>query len=90
MQTKQCKNCTHFWQHYALSNRRIFRVYCGHCTFTKPKRKRPDHAACEHFEPAPSDEAAFVNKEYLSKELLQYLLQLELLPPIVEDPQRIK
>jgi len=77
-----CKNCTHFLQHYAFDNRKIFRVYCGHCTFPKIRRRKPHTKACEHFQLAPPDEDAFVSKEYLSKELLRYLLTLELLPPI--------
>jgi len=72
----------YFHQHYAFDNRKIFRVYCGHCTLGKIKRKLPDTVACDGFVVAPPDEDAFVTKEYLSKELLQYLLHLELLPPI--------
>lgn len=33
------------------------------------------------------DEQAFATKEYLSKELLQYLLNLELLPTIENAPE---
>lgn len=84
MNVKQCKNCQHFVQHLALNKRRIFRVYCGHCTYGKSKRKLPDSNACENYVPGPSAEEAFVTKEYLSKELLQYMLQLELLPEIEE------
>lgn len=80
-----CKDCAHFHQHYALNNRQIFRVYCGHCTASRQKRRRPDAQACEYFSPAPPDEDAFVTKEYLSKELLQYLLRLELLPEIKDE-----
>ena len=82
MEKTFCKNCVHFRQHYALDKRHIFRVYCGHCTFPKVRRKRPDAAACEQYTPAAPDESAFATKEYLSKELLQYLLRLELLPEI--------
>lgn len=48
----------------------------------KAKRKLPDTIACGHYFLADPDEQAFVSKEYLSKELLQYLLNLELLPTI--------
>ncbi len=82
MEKKHCRNCAYYYQHYALDKRKIFRVYCGHCTYKKIKKKRPDSAACEMFSPAPLDEEAFATKEYLSKELLQYLLNLELLPHI--------
>ena len=82
MQENQCKDCENYLQHYALNKRKLYRVYCGHCTCFPAKRKRPDAAACELFHPGTPDTDAFASKEYLSKELLQYLLQLELLPPI--------
>ena len=77
-----CKECQYFLQHYTLDTRKIFRVYCGHCTFRAAKRKHPDAKACENFVPGSSQEGAFASKEYLSKELLQYLLKLDLLPEI--------
>lgn len=82
MEKKQCKDCAHFCQHYALDKRKIYWIYCGHCKQGKVKSKRPDAAACDNFQQGDRDEAAFVSKEYLSKELLRYLLNLELLPPI--------
>ena len=82
MEQKYCKDCAYFHQHYALDRKKIFRVYCGHCTQPKIRKKFPDTHACERFVMAEMDEAAFATKEYLSKELLQYLLHLELLPTI--------
>ena len=82
MKTNHCKNCAYFHQHYAFDHRKIFRVYCGHCTLGNIRRKQPDALACDGFVPAPPDESAFATKEYISKELLQYLLHLELLPHI--------
>lgn len=79
---KQCNNCQHYLQHYTFDKHRIFRVYCGHCTFSRVRRKRPDTKACEYYIPGSAQEEAFVSKEYLSKELLQYMLSLELLPDI--------
>ena len=84
MNENQCKSCQHYLQHYTLDKRRIFRVYCGHCTLGKPKRKLPDAKACNDFIPGTAQEDDFVSKEYLSKELLKYVLSLELLPE-VED-----
>ena len=84
MKEKQCKNCCHFVQHLALNQRRIFRVHCGHCTYGRSKRKLPDSNVCENYIPGSSPEEAFVTKEYLTKELLQHMLQLELLPEIEE------
>ena len=89
MENNHCKNCAHFHQHYTLTARNLLRVYCGHCTLTYPKSKKPDAAACDHFAPAPPDEDAFVTKEYLSKELLQYLLSLELLPKIKDAAEQV-
>ena len=85
MVENQCKTCEHFLQHYTLDTRKIFRVYCGHCTFSHPKRKLPDTKACENYSPGSAPENAFATKEYLSKELLQYMLNLELLPPIEDN-----
>ena len=82
MSEKQCDSCQFYLRHYTLNKRNIFRVYCGHCTFSRPRRKRPDAKACEHYAPGTPQEDAFVSKEYLSKELLQYMLRLELLPEI--------
>jgi len=80
----------HFRQHYALDQRNIYRVFCGHCTYKKARSKKPWTAACDHFTPAPADTEAFATKEYLSKWILKYIMQLELLPEIQcqekEDP----
>ena len=84
MDEKQCKNCQHYLQHFALSGHRLFRVYCGHCTFARPRRKLPDAKACENYIPGSKPEEAFASKEYLSKELLSYVLHMELLPQIEE------
>lgn len=82
MGNEKCKDCRYFIQHYSLDARKLFRVYCGHCTIASSKRKRPDTRACEHFVQGASDAEAFATKEYLSKELLRYVLNLELLPEI--------
>ena len=80
----RCKNCRHYVRHYGLGKDRLFRLNCGHCSLVRPRQKRPDTKACPNFEPGPPDEAAFATKEYLSKELLKYVLELELLPEIEE------
>lgn len=82
MSDQCCSNCRNYLQHYTFNTRKIFQVYCGHCTLNTRKRKRPDSKACENFVPASAKEKSFVSKEYLSKELLQYILKLELLPEI--------
>ena len=82
MEKEICSNCKHFRQHYAMDKRKIFRVYCGHCVQHSTKKRKPDAAACENFIASPPDEDAFATKEYLSKELLRYVLSLEILPQI--------
>lgn len=82
MSNQCCANCSYYLRHYTFDSRKIFRVYFGYCTFSRPKRKRPDARACENFTPGSAQEEAFASKEFLSKELLQYMLSLELLPEI--------
>ena len=84
MDNQYCKACAHYRQHYTFDQRKIFQVYCGHCTYQKVKTKRPDAKACEHYLLSESAEKAFASKEYLSKALLEYMLKLELLPEIYE------
>ena len=84
MDNHVCKSCAHYRQHYTFDQRKIFRVYCGHCTYQKIKTKRPDAKACDYYLRSESTEKAFVTKEYLSKVLLEYMLKLELLPEIYE------
>lgn len=84
MDNHSCKTCAHYRQHYTFDQRKIFRVYCGHCTYQKAKTKRPDAKACEYYLLSDSAEKAFATKEYLSKSLLEYMLKLELLPEIYE------
>lgn len=85
MAEKQCQNCKYYMQHYTFDKRRIFRVYCGHCTFPRPRTKKPDAKVCEKFVPGTAPEDVFASREYLSKALLQYVLNLELLPEIEDE-----
>jgi len=82
MDNNFCNTCAHYRQHYTLDHRKIFRIYCGHCTYQKVKTKRPDLKACDNYLLSESAEKTFVTKEYLSKALLEYMLGLELLPEI--------
>ncbi len=70
MEEEQCRSCQYFRQHYTFDQRKIFRVYCGHCTFSRPKQKRPDAKACENYVAGTVKENSFVTKQYLIKELL--------------------
>ena len=82
MDIQQCKNCGYFVQHYILGKDKLCEVHFGHCIYARTKRKQPDAKACENFIPAQPVEDTFVSKEYLSKRLLQKVLEMELLPEI--------
>ena len=82
MKENVCGTCAYFIQHYALDKKSIYKVFCGHCHFGRLRRKTPDASPCENYVKGEPDVNAFARKEYISKELLQYLLHLELLPEI--------
>jgi len=82
MDMQQCNNCGYYVQHYVLGKNKLFEVYCGHCVYSRTKRKKPDAKACESYMPVRPVEDSFVTKEYLSKALLQKVLDMELLPSI--------
>ena len=84
MDQNSCRTCVYFRQHYAFDQRKLFRVYCVHCVFQRVKTKRPDSKACENYIYSESNEQAFATKEYLSKVLLEYMFNLELLPEIYD------
>ena len=88
MDKKTCNTCVYYRQHYVFDQRKIFRIYCGHCTYQKSKTKRPDSKICEKYMQSDPDERAFVTKEYLSKVLLEYMLKLDLLPEIQDAGYR--
>ena len=90
MEKKMCDSCVYYFRHYSMDKQRVFRVFCGHCTFEKAKRKDPFREACEHYEHRPPQEDAFADKEYLSKFLLEYMAKLELLPEIHDSDERLK
>ena len=85
MENQVCKNCKHFRQHYGLNEKRIFRLECGHCTLPRLKTTKPHRKACPEFVQRENKENEFVSKEYLSKTLLDWIRQLELLPEIQEE-----
>ena len=85
MEQQFCGSCAFFQQHYALNRNKLFRVYCGRCLLTRPKRKVADAKACSEYQTCEPDISAFASKEYLSKELLRYVLSLPLLPEIEDE-----
>ena len=86
MSIETCSQCQHYIQHYGVQNGAIYRLNCGHCRDFHKKRKLPDTKACEHFVFGPGGENSFVRKEYLSKALLLRVLNMELLPEILDAP----
>ena len=67
MNDQHCSNCQYYQRHYTLGKTRLIEVYCGHCTYQKPKQKRPDSKACENYIPGEPPEDRFASKEYLNK-----------------------
>ena len=86
MDTEICNNCKNYIRHYGLLDGRLYRLYCGHCTILRYKRRNPDKQACENFVPGTSCETSFASREYLSKKLLEKVLNMELLPEIHNLP----
>ena len=82
MNDKTCQTCLYFHQHYTLKCGKLLRVFYGHCVLSTAKPKRPFTKACENYVDSPLDEDAYADKKYLTKEMLKYLLSLELLPQI--------
>lgn len=87
MNDPKCKDCQHFLQHYTYLQGKWRWVYCGHCTHLRVRTKRPDAPACENFVQGTPASEAFITKEYLSMELLKYVLSLDLPPAVEEMPQ---
>ena len=81
LEKNYCKQCEYYLQHYTFVKGRTIMVYCGHCTYGTARRRHPDKNACEAFASKAGAEV-FVSKEYLTKALLQRVLDMDLLPPI--------
>ena len=79
MEKHNCRDCTYFLQHYALGERGLVRIWCGHCTHTHPRSRKPDAPACTRFSAGADREKAFATKEYLTRKLLQKVLDMDLL-----------
>ena len=87
-----CKTCTHFKQHYILTEYDGFAIPCGHCVRARFKHTRPEHQACVHYavrtEPLslPDRTAAI---RFLTTDVLDRILEMRL-PPEVHDPFQTK
>lgn len=80
MTEKTCQSCHHFIQHYGIFDGIVRKIYCGHCTHPKHQSKRPDRKACADYAADPSQTGTLVTKRFLTKELLTYVLNLDLWP----------
>ena len=83
MKNQTCKECDHFIQHYGLKKEKLYPIYLGHCCATRMRRRTPDAEACEHFVQRQEGDI-YVTKEYLTKALLDRVLNMELFPEILE------
>ena len=54
MDTKICKDCTHFRQHYVKFGERYGPIWYGHCVYPRLKRRESASPACEHFQAKPN------------------------------------
>lgn len=87
MDTPTCKTCTHFRQHFVLTDVRGAAVMCGHCVFPRLKHTRPDKEACPHYEEQDKEKPFPCRQEtyrYLTTTVLEKILELEL-PPEIEE-----
>ena len=85
LEEKNCGNCGNYLRHYTFSGEKLISVYCGHCMLERVKSKRPHAKACENYVPSETKNELFASKEYLTKKLLEHVLNMELLPEIEEQ-----
>lgn len=74
----KCGECAHYIQHYAIFEGKLSPIYFGHCVQKKRKRVDQISPACELYVQGEPIENRLVTKKYLTKELLQKLLSMEL------------
>ena len=78
MDKKLCRECANYIRHYGLFEGKLRPVFCGHCLCCHKKRIQPDAPACEKFISGVSPEKEMVTKEYLTKKLLQHILEMDI------------
>ena len=82
MPKEMCRNCRFFIQHYILNNGKLRWVNYGHCIQGRFRNREAYGKICEHYEYQAPVEDGYADREYLSKELLQKVLSMELLPQL--------
>ena len=85
MNHKTCQDCQHYLRHYTIIDGKLKAVFCGHCRKFAKKKILPDRMVCDCFEPGIPIKKEMVSKQYLTKELLSYLLSMELFPEEVAE-----
>ena len=83
MEKQICKNCTHFQQHYTVSEDHYSAAHCGHCNYLRMKHRKPRAKACEHFQlrtepPLLPDRRSVVH--FLHTRFLEHIMALPLPP----------
>lgn len=85
-----CKLCVHFIQHYIVYEDRCDAVNCGHCRNLRRRNWRPDSPACGQFQRREGPEALPDRPgviQYLTKDMLEYILSLKLPPEMDTQPR---
>ncbi len=88
MDTPTCKTCTHFRQHFVLTDDYAAAVYCGHCVHPRLKHTRPDKKACPHYKEQAKENPLPCRREtvhFLTTRVLESILTLELPPEIRKE-----
>ena len=86
-QKKVCRSCIHYRQHYILDSQRCSRVCCGHCVYPRIKHRSPENRACDYFKQCSSEDLPNRAEtiDFLTKEVLQRILDMPLPPEITAD-----
>ena len=83
MNTSVCKNCIHYIRHYIVDKKHYAAINCGHCVYPMLKTRKPNTAACKNFvlreEPLSLPDRN-ETLHFLTKEVLEYIMSLELPP----------
>lgn len=86
MDAAKCKACQHFRQHYTVDKAGYRAIGCGHCVTPRLKHRKPEESVCSFFVPRCSDDLPDRQEvvHFLTTEMLQFILQLELPPENAE------
>ena len=74
----KCGECVHYIQRYAILEGELRKIFSGHCTQKRRKKLDQISPAGELYIQGEPIDSKLVTKKYLTKELLQKLLSMEL------------